>query len=311
MLQDGKAIRFLDKETLLSFVNKYEERKIYPYYNQILYCKLSSNGSMKYKIFEINDDKVLVLYKDIKLITTKFIRLTGYPISLNGIQENEDEIYTLLCQEDNIKEIFINEYELHRIDKTRNDLEVCDYDFYSLIPLRMKEIDKSKWRSKYRINQFRKDIEFRLATKEDYHPIMQLHNDWKSNKKDVRSKKLFNGFFKQFNNLIEQEIVYVLTYKGAIIGFTVLDEINNHTRHMPIQQYYTVHFAPKELLDDKSESLFRHIGQIFYYFMVKELHELGCVYLSVAGSANLKDSLIEFKSRIHKSNITYYKYRIK
>lgn len=318
-----KKIRYSDKETLQQFFNVYERTNLYPYYLNYGYEELNSNGSYKYAIIEIEDDKVLLCIKDIKLFTTKYKRMLGFPISLKGSYENELKVFEIAKDEIGCKNIQLREEEIVLLpeDFQTRERKLQDVDYYSDINQRVIDIQKRRFRVKHRINKYKGDMEFRLATPEDVPKIKKIHQSWvdfkTKNHIEIRSKRIFKNMFKNIENYMSEDSdirLYILYYKGIAMGFTLLNDIGNGNCHQIVQQYYNHMNMPKIVVQDVlgMESLAEDVrkictdmGQIFYYFLIERLHEEGYSKVSVAGTGKGK-SLLEFKRNIHKEVNNYY-----
>lgn len=318
-----KTIRYGDKNALHEFFSVYDRTKLYPYYLNYGYNELNSNGSYKYAIIEIDGDKVLLSIKDIKLFTTKYKRMLGFPISLNSNYNNELKVFELAKNEIGCRNILLREEEITLLPSYYTELphKLEDVDYYSDIEQRVIDIDKRRFRVKHRINKYKEDMVLRLATHEDIPSIKAIHQSWvefkSSNSIPIRSKNIFKNMFKNIERFIDEDSdirLYVLYYKHIAMGFTLLNDIGNGNCHQIVQQYYNHTNMPNIEVPDNVEGrllwedickITTDIGQIFYYFLIKQLHKEGYKRVSVAGTGGGK-SLLEFKHNIHKSVNKYY-----
>lgn len=310
-----KSIRYEDKDILQQFFNVYERTRLYPYYLNYGYLSLNSNGSYKYTIIEMCDDKILLCIKDIKLFTTKYLRLLGFPISLSGNYSNELKVFEYAKNVIGCKNILLKEDELQLLPEEYrivND-EIEDYDYYSNIEQRVIDIQKRRFRVKYRINKYKKDITFRLANKSDIENLKEIHENWVNfktqNNIPIRSKKIFKNMFKHIYDYMGEDKdirIYILYYKEVAMGFTLLNDIGNNNVCQIVQQYYNSSNLPKVSEEDFIDigKICSDLGEIFYYFLIEQLHKEGYKKAMVAGTGGSK-SLLDFKKHIHKSVIKY------
>lgn len=316
-----KTIRLEDKDNLQQFFNVYKRTQLYPYYLNYGYEELNSNGSYKYAIIEIEDDKVLLCIKDIKMFTTKYKRMLGFPISLKGIYANELKVFEIAKDVIGCKNIQLREDEVDLLPDYIKDKErkLQDVDYYSDIDKRVIDIQKRRFRVKHRINKYKNDMVFRLAKKDDIINIKDVHKSWiafkKNNNIGIRSKMIFKNMFKNIEDYMKEDSdirLYVLYYKDILMGFTLLNDIGNCNCHQIVQQYYNHMNMPDiisqlddELLKEDIRKICTDSGQIFYYFLIEKLHEEGYRKVTVAGTGKGK-SLLEFKRNIHKEVNNYY-----
>lgn len=318
-----KAIRYEDRDTLQEFFNVYERTKLYPYYLNYAYEELNSNGAYKYAVIEIDKDKVLLSIRDINIHTTKYRRLIGFPISLSSNYQNELKVFELAKDELSCKNILLREEELSLLPKCYKDspYKLEDVDYYSDIEQRVIDIEKRRFRVKHRINKYKDDMVLRLATHEDISDIKTIHQSWinfkNQNNIPIRSKKIFKNMFKNIDKYLKEDSdikLYVLYYKHIPMGFTLLNDIGNGNCHQIVQQYYNHTNLPDIDIPDNVEGrllwedirkISTDIGQIFYYFLIKQLYKEGYKRVSVAGTGGGK-SLLEFKHNIHKNVNKYF-----
>lgn len=314
-----KTIRLEDKDILQQFFNVYTRTHLYPYYLNYGYNELNSNGSYKYAIIEIEDDQVLLCIKDIKLFTTKYKRLLGFPISLKGNYENELKAFEIAKDIVECRNILLREDELSLLPEEffTGEIKLEDVDYFSDIEQRFVDIQKRRFRVKHRINKYKSDITFRIATPDDIDEIKKIHELWKEFKTEkhigIRSKRIFKNMFKNIETYMNEDNdirLYILYYKDIAMGFTLLNDIGNNNCHQIVQQYYNHLNMPKiDVEDCKLEEDVRKIctdiGQIFYYFLIERLYDEGYKKVTVAGTGGGKN-LLEFKRNIHKEVNNYY-----
>lgn len=318
-----KKIRYSSKETLQKFFNVYERTKLYPYYLNYGYSELNSNSAYKYTVIKIEEDEVLLCIYDINIHTTKYKRILGFPISLKGNYENELKVFEIAKNIVDCKNIQLREEEIKLLPDYLKGKErkLQDVDYYSDIGKRVIDIQNRRFRVKHRINKYKGDIEFRLATPKDVINIQKIHQSWVDFKTEnhigIRSKKIFKNMFKHIEDYMSEDSdirLYILYYKGISMGFTLLNDIGNGNCHQIVQQYYNHMNMPKIAIQDTLETetlkedirkICTDMGQIFYYFLIEKLHEEGYNKVTVAGTGGGKN-LLEFKRNIHKDVNNYY-----
>lgn len=307
-----KAIRLKDRDIVLKFLNLNKETELYPYYLNPSYLEFMSNGAYKYAIVDVDGDEVFVCIKDIKIFSTKYWRLLGYPISLSGNRENEDKVYADITGLENVRQGYINEHQLYRIGKTKEDFEdFIDIDFCSVIEDRVKYVSTSKYRSKNRLNIYKDKLTYRQANKDDIEAIRGIREGWvfdkKSNKKSVHSLRLVTNMFKQYDRLISEDScdkLMVLCYENVVLGYTLINDMGSgHYHQLALNNLKLSSYTGD---NEDIKKILSSISKIIYYYIIKDLDNKGAKVLSHAGSVK-RDNLYEFKKILYGSNLKYYK----
>lgn len=312
-----KPIRLKDRNILLEFLGKDDKTKAYPYYLNPSYLELNSNGPYKYTVIDLEDgDKVLACIKDIKMFSTKYWRILGYPISLNGNRENEDKVYNHLANLENVRCIWLNEYQLDRVGKTVEDFKGwVDNDFCSIIEDRLKYVSTSKYRSKNRLNIYKDKLNYRLATLEDKAALMDIREGWlkekKDNKKSVSGTRLFKSLFRDYERLIDEnspDRLMVLTYENVILGYTIINDMGNGYYHQIAINNLKVTTYKGDNEDIKK--VLTSIGRVMYYYIIKDLANRNGKVLTHTGSIR-GEGLFNFKKNLCEVDIKYYEHLIR
>lgn len=306
-------------------MKRYGTEGMYPYFLNPLYRHYLKDNRFKYIIIELENDYVMVSIKYVRMFNVKYVRLIGLPISLNNIEENEDRVLNILIENKMIDEIYFRYAEAEKVVlkmKIPNQKGIKGRDYYSIVEERFKYLDRGKWRSKHRINICNKNpnIVFRKAIIQDIPKMRDLDYRWREWKKrkneSISDIKLFEGIFKSLEEDINNDkiLAYNLFYKdillGMIIFFKVLDgdyvhQVVNKTMYHTIYtdeifkglDDYDINFI-KKILND--------VGQIMFYYSLKELKNLGIKAAYCAGYYTMK-SLGVYKGILNDRCIKYFR----
>lgn len=324
LLEKFKKVKQGDKDIIEKFyalrVNELGVRGCYPYSLNYMYNEMNGNHAHRYAIIEKDGDEIFVAIKKVDMFNIKYNRLIGLPISKQGDRYIEKVITAQLMNNGFISEVYIREDYLEDVFVAdAYDTTIADEDFYTHIPTKFKEIDRSKFRSKHRINKCNRNelVEFRALTPHDITSVKMLHADWKKLKADESSLhggRLFNNFIKNFNGYTVDEnmLIYGLFYDDILLAFTVLAKTNDGYCYQLINQSYNRKNEPYDMgrLDNNQvgdlTKILTDIGQIFYYYYIKELNNKEFIGVTAAGTAGSK-KLLTYKRNMNSNSIKYYK----
>jgi len=306
-----------EKDKVEKFFEKQVERVglfgSYPYLLNYFYNEIATK-KCKYIVVDVNGDEVALFLKRICMFTAQYWRLVYYPISLNGVKKNEEEVLRILIDKKAIQQVHYIEQDREKIDKIiKGDEKHIDYDFFVDLEKKEKEIERAKFKSKHAINLCLKSDKFycRIAKVEDKEKILELHEFWKSQKKGVQ-KGMFNRFLKNFEDHIENEnlIFLVYGYGDMLLGFSVFVKVMDQFSYEIIAQNQSIKktLYTNEAEKDKTlKRILSEIGQIMFYFSLKELRSAGIKANYCAGSHDNDKGLLGFKKHFFGSCINYYK----
>lgn len=297
MLSDSQALRLMNKEIFSQFPQDTTLGMSTPGY-----AKAINSPSLKYKIFNINNDEILVLYKDIKLFKNQFIRLLGFPISKGKNRNLEKALFRELCKIEEVREVELMEYDaiIHNI--STNNLSYDNVEF--LVNIQDTCLN-NKYKSRYQINKYEKDINYRDATENDFEPIINLLNQWLEHKnatEEVHSKSIYKNIIKNPNKyLLEDFNTKVLYYKDELFAFSVYYEVEN--------KIYQITNIINTFTDLFPHNLVKGGNRIVFYYTIKEYKDKDKI--SYMGSINPKSNVFKNKQLVYKTYDKVFKLKLK
>lgn len=299
----SNSIQIVDNKDVVSeFLNIYDDRFKRKFDMSILYNKLQSPSKIYYKIFNLNNDMIIVFFKKVQFIKTNYNRLLGMPISLNKDSKNERKVFNILRDRKAIKELVISEEECIRHNIDYKCLDVAEYDYFYNLKTLESRIDKGSWRSKKSITKYKDDLTIRFAKPSDYDGILEVHENWKKDKgEEFRSKNMFKKYFKTFYDNLDNTIV--LQYKEKIIAYEVIDKFSDKFVTKIISNCLTSRGDY-----DIPKSISSNISKILMFYSMKLLIENGFDDYSFGGA--LSQSLLNFKRTYSTSEFKYYKIKL-
>lgn len=293
-----------------------------PYYSMPTYSQYSGNHAHKYVIVEIDNDEVLILFKRISIMTTKYCRLIGIPTSLSGNTENEIKVLNILKENGLINQVWFTKDEESRLNTVginKADVNPVDYDYFSVIDSRVQHISRSKWKSKRGINKaITGGIHMSKAKIEDLDKMVDLDERWinfKENcvKHNVEGKKRFKNIIGALRKNIDDNNIYAynLWFKDIIIGTIIF--LSTHKSDVVIQVVNkSLDRARNEdilngLGSDREyvENMLKHIGGLLTYFSIMELNKIGISESYCAGGRDKK--ILEYKKIMNDDCVEYFK----
>ncbi len=285
----SRPIKLGDKATIDRFYSA-----PYPYYMNWAHNTMAIHWQVRFSVITINDDEILIAYKNVSFFAVKYYRLLFYPKSLKGIRKNEDVIYKELIK--HVKEVVTQE----------PNGKPLDYDFYIIAKDKFAEINTSAYRSKHRINILKEDSDFvvRLAKTDDREAIETLINIWKKSKGNDYSGAVFKGFLKDYEKWLNTEgiRILVMSYKNIIMGVYVYINTteNNYYQIMNVALNRNIYKA-----DGLMNKILSDTSQISLYFTLEMLHK-DVDLITFAGGRI--PSLVAYKKRVYKNCFKYYRY---
>jgi hypothetical protein len=293
-----------------------------PYYTMPTYSEYSGNHAHKYTIVDINGDIVLILFKRISIMTTKYCRLIGTPISLNGNYYNELEVLKVLKNNELVNQVWLTDYDeakLMEADIVRDGMQPVDYDYFTLVKKRLEYVSRGKWRSKRGVNKaINGGIYMSKAKTEDLDKMLELDERWinfKENvaKHNVEGKKRFKNIINALRKNIDDEHIYAynLWFKDVLIGTIIF--LSTHRSNVVIQVVNkSLDRARNEDILDRLgedrgyvEDMLKHIGGLLTYFSIMELDNIDVDVSYCAGGRD--DKILEYKKIMNDGNIRYFK----
>ncbi len=291
------TIKLDDKHT----IDMYYGDEIYPYYMNWAHNVMATHWQVRFAEVDFGGDTVLFAYKNVSFFAVKYYRLLFYPKSINRIRANEDAVYNELIKHEKVTEIVTKEPHGR----------VFDHDFYINVNEKFADIDRSKYRSKHRINILKFDPKFvvREATKDDKDYVKILLDIWKESKGENYSGAVFKGFLKYYDTWVDcKDIkVVVMTYDGLIMGLYVYVNTTKNNYYQIINVALNNNNFEIIGTDIMLKKILSDTQQISLYFTLEMLSgEVDTI--SFAGGRIPK--LIAYKKRVYKDAITYYRKKL-
>lgn len=291
-----------------------------PYYTMPTYSEYSKNHAHKYVIVEINGDSVLVLFKRISIMTTKYCRLIGTPISLNGNGWNELEVLKVLKENALVNQVWFtadDEHRLNRVGIEKEDDTPVDYDYFSIVKFRRDYTNRGKWKSKRGVNKaINGGIYMARAESKDLDKMLDLDERWidfkESIKHNVEGKKRFQNIIKALQDNINDEHIYAynLWFKDVLLGTIIFLSTHDSGTLIQVVNKSLDRARNEDILDglddrEYVEDMLKHIGGLLTYFSLIELSNLGIFDSYCAGGRDNK--ILEYKKIMNDGCIEYFK----
>ena len=299
MLNDAQPLRFMSKDEFNSFPTHTIFGMSTPGYAIAI-----NSPSLKYKIFKVNGDEVLVLFKQVNMFSVHYKRLLGFPISKKGDRKLEKALFKKLCTIEDVTEMQLLESDanLHGLDTSK--LEYENVEFF-VNPKELSPTMNGKYRQRYQISKFIDDLIYRDATPEDFEAIISLLNRWMSFKDDgegVHSKPIYKNVIKDpYKYLLGDYTTKVLYYKDELFAFSVNYVVDDKV------------FQITNIVDMFSDTFPKHLvkggNRIPFYYLVKAFKDYE--YISFMGSIDSKSNVFKNKQLVYKTYEKFFRVKFK
>lgn len=248
----------------------------------------------------LDGDKVAIFYKVYNMYGINGSYLWFKPISLNRDIENEQKVFQHLVDHDLIMRALIPNnlpFINYKGRNLRND------DYYCVVADRIKEIDRSKWRSAKGINKITKNYDIVMKVN-DFDPA-ELHNLsyswWK------RYKKYNKKVDKYLDNMLRypEDKRWVLTWhlNNQLIGFTI---VTKHFPEIPIARIQHNRNILMTELDLNDKMLTENLANYMHYHTMKFIESEGYVYAFIGDASASGKYLAPYKARNFNLRIDNY-----
>lgn len=299
MLSDAKPLRELS-------LAKLDEFPLHTVFGMATpgYAKAITSPSLKYKIFKVNGDEVLVLFKQVNMFQVHYKRLLGMPISKSQNRKLELALFKKLSQIEDVTEMQIVECDaiLHNINT--DNLEFNGAEF-TVNPKEVLESMNGKYRQRYYINKYKDDLEYRDVQESDFLNIINLLQDWMSYKDDsegVHSKPIYKNIIKNpYKYLMEDYLTKVIYYQGKLFAFSVYSVTSD--------KVFQITNIVSTFNDNFPHNLIKGGNRIVYYYAMHEFDDKKEV--SYMGSIDLKSNVFKNKLLIYKTYEPVYRVKFK
>ena len=290
--KSGNTIRIENEKELNQFPNN---TKLFYHLNPV-YNSAHNINNFKYMIININEDKILLRYKVIQIMTTKQIRIIHMPVSLYNNEDNIKTILLLLKQLSYIKFIYKeNEF----INITFNTTKKIDHynDFYLDYSLTNKYNHQYCKRHKILLFYNNENCRFIITNSPPKDDVVYVRKLWKTKFSFKISDSSFNKLLSYTHPNINYLILY---YKNIPFAVSIF-----YSNGQYIDVWYDMYIPKNNLLlffeneDDKyvlNKMYNRGISLILSFIIFKETH---IFKQYIAGyHENEKDIFLPYKQRI-------------
>jgi hypothetical protein len=271
---------------------------MYPYFLHPLFNELTGNFRSRFIIVENGYDKVLILFKYVFVMTTKYIRLFGFPISLNDVDDNAITVLDILQRNNIVKQI---------ISIFGEETEYSDSDFFCDINESWKHMNRSVWRSAHDINKVNKlgELTFKVADDSDKENMLALFELWKANKQDLSYPKFAPSLIKQLNT--KGIIGTCLYFNGVLISYNIYyEQFDGTSLYAAVQNSIAkIDIEKFTQLDETKYTLRKFVGDVAFYKNIEYFSGTKVRYIYAAGESHV-NSLVENKSKLYPNRIKYY-----
>lgn len=269
------------------------------------YAVMGKNSKYRTLEIEFGDDTVYLFFKHVSFMKAQYIRVIGYPVSLNNYHLYSMRVFNSLIERNLIKQY---------IEVPQNEDDVTGYNFYNDIEEINEIISKSKFRSKNGINKYAQDFRLERSCLADISIIRELNKSWQSCKKHLTDKRMVDGFLDYMIQNDQRLRYYTLWYKDIIIGFTFGDIVLNDLLQIVVNRNITVlddyNFDLHTLMyKEELEERRKYLGAIHFYLLMKKLKEDGMKIAYIGGGA-VSDKLLQYKSKFYKHHGAYKLYEV-
>ena len=287
-------------EQINLFFNSEYNNKFKPFYHlNPLYNTILNNNQFQYIVINFDNDKVMICYKIIQIMTTKQIRILGVPISINKIKKNIKIVTDHLNELEFVRIVTMNE----NIFDGELLSEYNDYYYdYSLRSF------NGKFRSKHGINKMlnNKDFKIIVENKTSIDFISKLRESWISGmikNGSIVSDKSTKDFYKiiQYDN--NNILNIIITYKSNPISIQTFI-ISKELKYADC--LYINHLGRNESQDENLMLVLKNICDIQNYFAHKELLRYSISDVYIAGCRPTEKRLLKHKEKISDGKIEYY-----
>jgi hypothetical protein len=265
-----------------------------------LYAKSLTSPSLKYKIFHIQGEDVLVLFKQVSMFSNKFIRLLGFPISKSNNTKLEIALFKELTKINDVKEVQLLQLDAikHNIDITKHQYENVEF----IVPI--QELP-NKYKTRYQINKYEKDIEYREVQEKDIDNIIHLTQQWiqhKQQKEEIHSKKIFSNICKKPQQYLFNDFkTMVLYYRGELFAYSIYQV-------SPTRIYQLTNII-NTFSTTLPHNLIKGGNRIVFYYTMNYFKDYKDI--SYMGSINSKSNVFKNKQMVYKTYEPLYKLRLR
>lgn len=313
-----KNITSKDDLKELSHTLLISEQPLYEYYQEKVLAKYGSDAfpyisadpyfteceeNFRHKFIEIgmdDNDRVALFIKFFAMFGNNGAYLWFKPISLNDNKDNEELVLQILKNNNLIDYIMIPKV-LPNVDYTK--LRKINDDYYCNVHDRVKEVNRSKYRSAKGINKIDKEIHINTLVNQ-YNPddLQELSYYW---------WKLHNKQNKQFDRHLQKFIDLQLDNKSDVLTW----ELNNKLIGFTIICYYfggscaRIHHNRtllKTEIDDTDSYLIGHLADYMHYHTIQFLNKKGVQFAYIGDSYQSAKYLAPYKARNFKLRIDNY-----
>lgn len=289
MLSDAQALRDLSLE-------KFNEFPLDTVFGMATpaYAKAITSPSLKYKIFKVNGDEVLVLFKQVNMFKVHYKRLLGTPISKTRNRRIELALFKKLMQLEDVTEVQLLEQNAKDFGIPFSSATLNGAEF-TVNPKEVIKTMNGKYRQRYFINKYKDDIEFRDVKESDFINIINLLNDWikhKDSEEGVHSKPIYKNIIKDpYKYLMGDYVTKVIYYKGDLFAFSVYSVTSD--------KVFQITNIVSTFNDYFPHNLIKGGNRIVYYYAIQEFQDKNAI--SYMGSIDLKSNVFKNKELVYKT----------
>lgn len=299
MLSDASPLRFMSREEFNSFPTHTIFGMSTPGY-----AKAITSPSLKYKIFKVNGDEVLVIFKQINMFEVHYKRLLGTPISKNGDRRIEIALFKKLSQIEDVTEIQLLEQNAKDFGIPFSSATLNGAEF-TVNPKEVLETMNGKYRQRYYINKYKDDLEYRDVQESDFLNIINLLQDWmnyKDGSEGVHSKPIYKNIIKNpYKYLMEDYLTKVIYYQGKLFAFSVYSVTSD--------KVFQITNIVSTFNDNFPHNLIKGGNRIVYYYAMHEFKDKNAI--SYMGSIDLKSNVFKNKLLVYKTYDNVHRVKFK
>ena len=292
-------------------------------FNPIL-RKYLKDSRYRIAIFQYNNDRIVVLLKDIRMNLGQYIRAMYFPISLNNNRENEIALVKVLYNKGLINQFVIPEIEKKYVTSIDDSLEFTFYDdyFYSNIMNQLKRFN-NRFLTKNRISKVlaKPDI-FRIESGYncDSEQILELESLWNQYKEkknvNIFERTLIRKIVERGN--LDKDFIFINCYFKEKLFWTnifirtlipgVMDELvfKSAARINNITNFYNPHTVEEReilryMITRSSQQNLYFASTILDEYNVDLIGQAGCM-----GNKGIRQYKLQTSSgyiNFHKTNI--------
>ena len=185
--KDGNSLIYNDEETVAKYLVKFSSCETPLHQEQIPFWA-EARGSKKNRCFAVDfvDDSVLVMYKVVNMMKSKFVHVLNIPISMDGNESHVFEVVEELSKEPFVR--FLHYRFLHNYFGKSERADNEDNYFFDIKAF-LNETSNCKWRSKRHANVFASNPVFRHELveggmpKEMLQEALRTRREWREAKR--------------------------------------------------------------------------------------------------------------------------------